>query len=228
LITPFQHINVRFDCEISVPPNRDPAARNDNRSCKNSDTLFTGAVRSHIAGVNQRAKSIVLIGMMGAGKSSVGRCLRRRTGLAGFDTDEAVASKFQLSIPEIFSKYGEDRFREIETQVLMGFSPEHMAIITTGGGIILRDENVALLKCLGTIVWLEAEEETLFERASRRGERPLLKTENPRATLSRLLRERAPLYARAADFRVNTTNLTHDQVADVILEEIESRTVANK
>jgi len=178
--------------------------------------------------MGSKARSIVLIGMMGAGKSSVGRCLRRRTGLAGVDTDEAVASKFQLSIPEIFSKYGEDRFREIETQVLMEFAPEHTAIITTGGGIILRDENVALLKCLGTIVWLEAEEETLFERASRRGERPLLKTENPRATLSRLLRERVPLYAKAADFRVNTTELTHDQVADVILAEIESRTAANK
>ena len=165
----------------------------------------------------------MLIGMMGVGKSSVGRCLERRTGLARFDTDEMVSSKFELSIPEIFSKHGEERFREAETQALMELAPDGQAIIVTGGGIVLRPENADLLKRLGTVVWLEAEEATLFERASRRGNRPLLQTENPRKTLSEMLRARTPLYAKVADIRADTTRSTHDEVADLILAEIEDR-----
>ena len=149
--------------------------------------------------------------------------MQRRTGLARFDTDEVVASKFGLSIAEIFSQHGEARFREMETEVLTEFTSTAPVIIVTGGGTILRDENVAILKRLGIVVWLEAEEETLFERASRRGNRPLLKTENPRAAFARLLKERAPLYAKAADLRVHTTQATHDEVADLILQEIETR-----
>jgi shikimate kinase len=173
--------------------------------------------------MNRGANSIVLIGMMGAGKTSVGRCLQRRIGLARFDTDEIVVSKFGLSIPEIFSKYGEDRFRRAETEALSELAPAESAIIVTGGGIVLREENVELIKRLGTVVWLAAEEDTLFERASRRGDRPLLQTESPRKALSEMLRVRAPLYAKAADFRVDTTRLTHEEVTDVILDEIENR-----
>src|SRR5216684_1733134 len=164
------------------------------------------------------SRSIVLIGMMGAGKSSVGRCLQRRMGLARFDTDEMVSSKFGLSISEIFSTHGERRFREVETQVLVKLALKAFgAIVVTVGGISLREDNSDLLKQLGTIVWLEADEETLFERASRRGNRPLLQTEYPRRTFSEMLRARAPLYAKVADIRVDTSALTHDEVADVIL-----------
>src|SRR5437667_1132961 len=89
------------------------------------------------------ARSIVLIGMMGAGKSSVGRCLQRRTRLARFDTDEIVSSKFGLSISEIFSMHGERRFREVEAKALVELAPKAFgAIIVTGGGIVLRQENV--------------------------------------------------------------------------------------
>ncbi|HAF02510.1 MAG TPA: shikimate kinase [Spartobacteria bacterium] len=174
------------------------------------------------------AKSIVLIGMMGAGKSSVGRCLQRRTGLSRFDTDEMAATKLGMSIPEIFSKFGEEKFREIETQTLRELDPAKAMIIVTGGGIVLRDENVDLLKRLGTIVWLEAREETLFERASRRGNRPLLETENPRKTLSEMLRARSPLYAKVADIRVDTSALSHDEVADAILSKIEDSIATRK
>jgi len=174
------------------------------------------------------SRSIVLIGMMGAGKSSVGRCLQRRTGLARFDTDEIVSSKFGLSISEIFSTHGERRFREVETQVLVELAAGATTIIVTGGGIVLREENADLLKQLGTIVWLEADEETLFERASRRGNRPLLQTEYPRRTFSEMLRARAPLYAKVADIRVDTSALTHDEVADVILSKVEESVTTRK
>jgi shikimate kinase len=174
------------------------------------------------------ATSIVLIGMMGAGKSSVGRCLQRQTGLSRFDTDEMAASKLGLSILEIFSKFGEEKFREIETQALRELDPAKAVIVVTGGGIVLRDENFDLLKRLGTVVWLEAREETLFERASRRGNRPLLKTENPRKALSEILRARSPLYARVADIRVDTSALNHDEVAAAILSKIEDSIATRK
>jgi shikimate kinase len=159
--------------------------------------------------------------MMGAGKSSVGRCLQRRTGLARFDTDELVVAKLGLSVPEIFSKHGEEHFRKAETQALCELVPDRQAIIVTGGGIVLRPENVDLLKGLGTIVWLDADEEKLFERASRRGGRPLLQTEDPRKTFLDLFQTREPLYAAAADFRVDTSTLTHEEVADAILSKIQ-------
>ena len=139
-----------------------------------------------------------------------------------------AASKLGLSIPEIFSKFGEEKFREIETQALRELDPAKAVIIVTGGGIVLRDENVDLLKRLGTVVWLEAREETLFERASRRGNRPLLETENPRKTLSEMSRARAPLYAKVADIRVDTSALNHDEVAAAILSKIEDSIATRK
>src|SRR6266704_4687894 len=97
------------------------------------------------SGVNA-AKSIVLIGMMGAGKTSVGRCLQRRTGLARLDTDEMVAAEFGMLIPQIFEEHGEEKFRNAETELLRKLSPDRPAIIVTGGGIVLRKENADLLK----------------------------------------------------------------------------------
>jgi len=167
------------------------------------------------------AKSIVLIGMMGAGKSSVGRCLQQRTGLARLDTDEMVAAQFGIPIAQIFEKHGEERFRIAETDVLRKLAPERPAIVVTGGGIVLRAENVDLLKQLGTVIWVTAEEATLFERAARRNDRPLLQKENPRAVFSKLFRERESLYAAAADLRVDTSTLTHDEVAETILNRLE-------
>ncbi len=170
--------------------------------------------------------SIALIGMMGAGKSSVGRLLKRRTGLAVFDTDALVAAKLGLSIPAIFEKLGEPAFREAETEVLRGLTIKKPAIIVAGGGVILREENIQQLKSLAMVVWLEADAETLFERASRRGNRPLLRGENPRVTFTKLLQTRQPLYEGAADLRIETTALTHDEVVDRILNEVERRTPA--
>jgi shikimate kinase len=173
--------------------------------------------------MDRPGKSIVLVGMMGAGKSSVGRLLQRRTGLARFDTDEMVAAKFGSPVAEIFATQGETMFRDAESEALRSLAEEDSAIVVTGGGIVLRAENVDLVKKMGTVVWLEAKEETLFERASRRGTRPLLQTENPRMAFSAMLKARQPLYQSAADLRIDTTKLTHDEVADMILAEAEKR-----
>ena len=158
--------------------------------------------------------------MMGAGKSSVGRCLERRTGLARLDVDEMLAAQFGISIAQIFATHGEEKFREAETEFLRKLMPDRPSIIVTGGGIILRHENVDLLKRFGPVVWLTADEATLFERASRRNERPLLQKENPRAVFSELFEKRAPLYAAAADLRIDTSVKTHDEVAETILAKI--------
>jgi shikimate kinase len=167
-------------------------------------------------------KSIVLIGMMGAGKSSVGRCLQRRTGLAMCDVDNIVASKFGISIPEIFSRHGEQRFREAETEALCGLATTRQAIIVTGGGIVLRKENAEILKRLGVIVWLDGDEETLFARAVRKTDRPLLQTKSPRKAFSRILAARRPLYAKISDSRINTSWLTDEEVAIAILSKLKN------
>jgi len=115
--------------------------------------------------MNRHSRSIVLVGMMGAGKSSVGVCLRRRTRLKLFDTDEIVTSKFGMPISKIFSEYGENKFREAETEALQTLATSEPVVIVTGGGIVLREENIHLLKRLGVVVWLEANEsEALRER----------------------------------------------------------------
>jgi shikimate kinase len=172
--------------------------------------------------VNPQVRSIVLIGMMGAGKSSVGRCLERRAGLKRYELDDIVSQHFSKSIVEIFAEHGQEEFRRVETEALAALNPDRPAIIVTGGGVILRDENVRHLKRLGTVVWLDADADTLFQRASRRGNRPLLQTSDPRSTVGSILSERTPLYASAADIRVDTTNLTHDEVAEAILVQVEA------
>lgn len=170
--------------------------------------------------MNQLSRSVVLIGMMGAGKSSVGRCLHRRTGLALHDTDEVVASKFGKSITEIFAEHGEKKFRQAETEALQSLPTTEQTIIVTGGGIVLRESNIEILKRLGAIVWLDGNEETLFARASRKRNRPLLQTENPRKTFAQILGARRPLYANIADIRVATSVLTDEEVAVAIIAKL--------
>ena len=168
-----------------------------------------------------RGRAIVLIGFMGSGKSSVGRILERRTGWPRLDTDELVSAQFGRAIPEIFADFGEEKFRDTESEVVRQLSSGSRAIVVTGGGIVLRADNIDLLRRAGTLVHLEADEETLFRRVSRRATRPLLQTENPRATLAELLRARLPLYRQAADFQVDTSRLTHEEVADAVMKNLE-------
>jgi len=170
--------------------------------------------------MNYPNKSIVLIGMMGAGKSAVGRCLQWQTGFLRFDTDDMVKSKFGIPIPEIFSAHGEDKFREAETEALRKISSDQHSIIVTGGGIVLREENIELLKRLGVVVWLAGDEETLFKRTSRVGNRPLLQRKSPRKVFARMLQARLPIYAKIADIRVDTSVLTDEEVAVAILTKL--------
>ena len=154
------------------------------------------------------------------GKSVVGKALEQKTGLPRFDTDEIISSKSKMPIREIFSTHGEEHFRNLETETLRSMSLEEPAIIVTGGGIVLRAENMDLLRQLGTVVWLDADEATLRTRIRGHSDRPLLQTANPRAALSELLAAREPLYRRAADLRVDVSQKNPQQIAELILENI--------
>src|SRR6266550_894908 len=158
--------------------------------------------------------------MMGTGKSVVGKVLEEKTGFARFDTDEIISSKSKMQIKEIFSIHGEKHFRDLETKTLRSISLEEPAIIVTGGGIVLRAENVDLLRQLGTVVWLDADEATLRARIQRLDNRPLLRTANPEVTLSELLEARQPIYKSAADLRVDITKKNPEQIAELILNNI--------
>lgn len=157
--------------------------------------------------------NIVLVGFMGCGKSSVGRRLAWSTGHRFLDTDELVVKAAGLSIPQIFSQRGEAAFRELESAALTELSGVCGIVLSTGGGAILSEDNRILLRKIGVVAWLDADEDVLFERASRSGRRPLLQTENPRARFDALLADRRSLYSDVSDFRIDSTGLTHDEVA---------------
>lgn len=172
-----------------------------------------------------RGNALVLVGFMGAGKSSAGRAIAQKLRLPRFDTDEIVAAKFGLTIAQIFEQLGEARFRDAESEALRELSGDSEAVIVTGGGIVLRQENVRELRRIGAIVNLYARDEVIFERVSRRPSRPLLQTSNPRATIAELLSARAPLYRAAADVHIDTSDLTQQQIANAIIRDWEAAAI---
>ena len=167
----------------------------------------------------KRGSAIVLIGFMGSGKSCAGAELCQRTGLPVFDTDALIISKLKTPISDIFDSLGEETFRDEETAALRGI-PAGESIIITGGGCILREENVELMRGLGTIVWLRAQKETVFKRVAHREDRPLLRGGNASARVAELMERREALYDEAAEICVDTDGRTPAEVAEAILAEL--------
>ncbi len=162
--------------------------------------------------------NIVLIGFMGCGKSSVGRRIAVKTGHRFVDTDELVAAEAGRSITQIFAEQGEEHFRELESAALRELEGKTGMVLATGGGLILREENRAALRRVGMVVWLDAEPDILFERVSRNRKRPLLQTDDPRASFDALLTERRPIYEAATDLRLDSSHLSHDDAARIVIE----------
>ncbi len=156
---------------------------------------------------------------MGCGKSSVGRRIASNTGHRFADTDEIVAARAGRSISRIFAEQGEAHFRELETAALKELSDASGIVLATGGGIILREKNRAALRSIGPVMWLDAAPDVLFGRVSRNRKRPLLHTGDPRATFDALLTARRPIYEETANFRIDSTGLSHDEVARIAVEE---------
>jgi shikimate kinase len=161
-------------------------------------------------------RPIVLVGLMGAGKTTLGRRLARRLGLAFVDADEEIERAAGMKIAEIFQRYGEGHFREGERRVLARLIEGPRRVIASGGGAFVNPETRALIleRCIA--VWLDAEIDTLAERASRRGNRPLLKGKDPRAVLQSLAEARNPIYAEA-HLTIASGTLPHEQAVDRIV-----------
>ena len=163
--------------------------------------------------------NIVLVGFMGSGKSSIGRMVATLLGFQFVDTDRIIVERAGMEIPDLFAREGESAFRDLETSALNSLGHLARCVIATGGGAILREQNRALLRDLGFVVGLTVSEEKILERVSRNARRPLLQTANPRETITRMLAERRPFYEEAAQFTLDTSDLSHAQAAEVILGE---------
>jgi shikimate kinase len=161
-------------------------------------------------------RSVVLVGMMGAGKSSIGRRLASRLAVPFVDADTEIEKAAGMSIAEIFSAHGEPYFRAGEARVIARLLESGPQVLATGGGAFMSAETRAAIRAKGVSVWLRATLDVLNRRIKRRGDRPLLKTADPGETLRRLIEERYPVYAEA-DLTVESRDVPHDTIVDEII-----------
>ena len=161
-------------------------------------------------------RSIVLVGMMGAGKSSIGRRVATRLAVPFVDADAEIELAADMTIAEIFAVHGEPYFRAGEARVIARLLERGPQVLATGGGAFMNGQTRAALKEKAVSVWLKADLDVLTRRLKRRNDRPLLKTEDPVATLSNLLQMRDPIYANA-DVTVLSRDVTHDVIVDEII-----------
>ncbi|MFG1409977.1 shikimate kinase [Xanthobacter sp. VTT E-85241] len=161
-------------------------------------------------------RSIVLVGMPGAGKSSVGRRLAKRLALPFVDADEEIVRAAGMSIPEIFARRGEAEFREGEQRVVARLLQSGPMVIATGGGAFMRADTRAAISAAGVSVWLEADLHTLLRRVKKRNDRPLLAQGDAEAKLAALLAARGHIYA-LADVRVESRDVVHETVVEEVI-----------
>ena len=166
-------------------------------------------------------RTAVLVGMMGSGKTAIGRALAARLAVNFVDSDSAIEAAAALTIAEIFARDGEVFFRQREAEVLRRLLSAPPQIVSTGGGAYLAEGNRAAIANMGIALWLNADLPTLWERVRHKDTRPLLRTPDPQATLARIFKERTPIYAKAplhADIMPGATiDETTQQVIDLLL-----------
>ena len=167
-------------------------------------------------------KNIVLTGFMGTGKTTIGQALAQMLHMKLVDVDEEIESAQGMRINDIFKTHGEQHFRDMETAMIKKTSQEENLIISTGGGAVLRDENMAALKEKGIIFCLSASAETIMKRTGISQDRPLLKVEDPMKKISELLAFRRPFYEKAG-IMIETDGKSPLQVADEIVEIVKWR-----
>ncbi|ASV87514.1 shikimate kinase [Ochrobactrum quorumnocens] len=161
------------------------------------------------------AKVVVLVGLMGAGKSTVGRKVATMLGLPFRDADNEIESAARMTVPELFEAYGEAEFRDLERRVILRLLEDGPMVLATGGGAYMNAETREAIAANGVSVWLNAELDVLMDRVSRRQNRPLLRNDDPRGVMRRLMNERYPVYA-LADLHV----MTRDDKKEVIAGEL--------
>ncbi len=160
--------------------------------------------------IDTKGYPIILIGLMGCGKTTVGKALSKRTGMPLLDTDSIIEEQVGKSIPDIFRDHGEPHFRTLETALLRYLINQKLSpapIISTGGGIVIRPENRILLKKLGFSIWLNVSVKALLQRTKFSTNRPLLQSPDRKEILTRLHSERRPFYREASHYRLNSTGM---------------------
>ncbi|NJM51468.1 MAG: shikimate kinase [Sphingomonadales bacterium] len=164
-----------------------------------------------------RNRSIILVGMMGVGKSSIGRRLADRLHLPFADADDEIETAADMKISEIFEKFGEDYFRDGERRVIARLLEDEPKVIATGGGAFINEETRALIKQKALSIWLDADIDILVQRVSRRSHRPLLQGKDPRKVLIELGAVRNPIYAQA-DLHIRSDSSPHARTVELIMK----------
>ena len=171
-------------------------------------------------------RSIVLVGMMGAGKSTIGRRLGARLRLPFLDADiEIEAAHAGMTIPEIFATHGEPYFRDGEARVIARLLDSGPAVIATGGGAFMREETRNRIRDKAVSLWLKADIDVIMKRVKRRADRPLLQTADPAATIGRLIEEREPVYQHA-DLTIWSRDVPHEKIVDECIDALRARLCA--
>lgn len=167
-------------------------------------------------------RSIVLVGMMGAGKSTIGRRLAARLRLPFLDADIEIETAASMTIPEIFAAHGEPYFRDGEARVIARLLDNGPSVIATGGGAVMREETRNRIRDKAISIWLKADADVIMKRVKRRADRPLLQTEDPAATINRLLEAREPVY-QTADLTIWSRDVPHDRIVDECIDALRAR-----
>jgi len=165
------------------------------------------------------SRNLILVGLMGAGKSSVGRLVAQQLGIPFIDSDVEIERVSRMTITELFASYGEEEFRALETRVMKRLLKNGPRGVSTGGGAFINDRTRKHIKKGGLSLWLKADLDVLWERVNKRDTRPLLKTENPMQTLENLMNARYPIYAQA-DVTVLSRDVRKELMADEVLKAV--------
>lgn len=165
--------------------------------------------------------NLVLVGMMGSGKSLIGQLLAEKLGRDFLDTDQLVEELADKTIVELIATQGEEKFRQLESQVVLKVATQTNLVIATGGGVVLKEENVSRLRKKGMIIFLTASPKIICQRLQGDNQRPLLQVEDPQLRIEELLEERLPLYQQAAMLKIETDLLSSEEVVLKILQEID-------
>ena len=160
--------------------------------------------------------NIVLIGMRGSGKTTIGKLLAKRLGKQFIEMDELIVQRLGQSIPEIVNRYGWQKFRDAEEEITREVARLDNVVNATGGGVVTREENIRELKQKGKLVWLKANTDTLLRRIGNDQSRPSLTGKSPREDMEAVLAERSPIYQRVADFIVDTEGKMPEEIAEAI------------
>jgi shikimate kinase len=162
-------------------------------------------------------RSVVLVGMMGAGKSTIGRRLSARLRLPFLDADIEIEAAAAMSIPEIFETHGELHFRDGEARVIARLLDSGPAVLATGGGAFMREETRGRIRLQAVSIWLKADADIIMRRVKRRVDRPLLRTTDPAATVGRLIEQREPIYQHA-DLTIWSRDVPHEKIVDECID----------